>query len=102
VTVAVGRLTDPRSARFSAVSVPGLACNDLTFVAADLMSDVGYPNLCIPIVDVRDIAIAHPRKMTSAKAQRVLGWQARERQDAILAAGESMIAKGLITQPLTK
>ena len=127
----------------------------------------GYPNLWIPIVDVRDIAIAHvlammapaaagerfllssgaatsmseigailraglgdaarnvptktipdvvvragaivnkefrpivpdlgyARKMTSEKAGRVLAWHARAPRDAILAAGESMIAKGLV------
>ena len=38
------------------------------------------------------------KTMSSEKAQRVLGWTARNPEDAIVAAGESMVRKGLITR----
>ncbi len=43
---------------------------------------------------VPDLGVA--KRMTSEKAQRVLGWQPRQPEDAIIATAESLIAKGLV------
>lgn len=43
---------------------------------------------------VPDLGFA--RKMTSEKARRVLGWQPREPEDAIIATAESLIRKSLV------
>jgi nucleoside-diphosphate-sugar epimerase len=67
------------------------------------------PTRSIPALVMRAAAIFTPefrpilpdlgyaRKMTSAKAARILGWTARTPEDAVVATGESMIAKGLIS-----
>jgi nucleoside-diphosphate-sugar epimerase len=40
--------------------------------------------------------LGYVKKISNAKARRVLGWQPRESQDAVVAAGQSMIAKSLL------
>jgi nucleoside-diphosphate-sugar epimerase len=45
-----------------------------------------------PIVSDLDYA----KKISNEKARRVLGWQARSSEEAIVAAAESMVKKGLI------
>jgi nucleoside-diphosphate-sugar epimerase len=39
--------------------------------------------------------LGYRKQMSSEKARRVLGWTAREPEQAIVAAGESMVAKGI-------
>jgi nucleoside-diphosphate-sugar epimerase len=65
------------------------------------------PTRSIPSFVVRLMSLARPefrptvpdlgyaRKLTSAKAGRILGWAPRKPEDAIVAAGESMVARGL-------
>ena len=66
------------------------------------------PTRSLPDVAVRAAALVNPqaratvsdlgyrKRMSSEKAKRVLGWTARDPEQAIVAAGESMVAKGLI------
>ena len=39
--------------------------------------------------------LGYRKQLSSAKAQQVLGWTARDPREAVLAAGSSMIASGL-------
>ena len=39
----------------------------------------------------------YKKQLTNEKAKRVLGWTPRDSHDAIVAAGESMVRKGLVT-----
>jgi nucleoside-diphosphate-sugar epimerase len=105
-------MTTPDAAgqRFLVSAGPAMAMKQ---IGAILKSHLGesaakVPTRAIPAFVMRISAIFRPelrpvvpdlgyaRKMTSAKAQRVLGWMARKPEDAIVATGESMIAKGLI------
>ena len=40
--------------------------------------------------------LGYANKVINSKARRVLGWQPRELEDAIVASAESMIEKSLI------
>jgi dihydroflavonol-4-reductase len=40
--------------------------------------------------------LGNSRHVTGAKAQRVLGWQPRSREDAIVATAESLIEFGIV------
>jgi nucleoside-diphosphate-sugar epimerase len=87
----------------------------------------GFPNLWIPIVDVRDVARAHvlasgipdfvvrlaarfnaefgpmapdlgyAKKVSGDKARTLLGLAPRDPEEAIVAAAESMVRKSLVT-----
>jgi dihydroflavonol-4-reductase len=43
--------------------------------------------------------LGHVRQATSTRAQRVLGWQPRSREDAIVATAESLLKFGLVGAP---
>ncbi|MBT2398061.1 hypothetical protein [Streptomyces sp. ISL-100] len=45
-----------------------------------------------PIVPV----LGYAKKVSSDRARKVLGWTARDAEEAIVASGESMVAKGLL------
>jgi nucleoside-diphosphate-sugar epimerase len=61
------------------------------------------PNWLVRIVSMRDAAVksilpelGQIKRVTNDKAKRVLGWQARSNEDAIVASAESLILFGLL------
>lgn len=106
-------MTTPEAAgqRFLVSSGPAIP---MKRIGAILKGSLGanadkVPSRSIPSVVVRLGAIFQPefrsvvpdlgyaRKMSSAKARRVLGWQPHSPEDAIVATGQSLIAKALVT-----
>lgn len=71
----------------AAAKVPTRSIPDAAVRAAALVNGQARAN--VPDLGYR-------KRMTSAKAHRVLGWTARDPEEAIVAAGESMVAKGLV------
>ena len=78
-------------------------------IASHLGSAAGrVPKRSIPDVVVRVAALFSPefrgvrddlgycKQLSDAKARRVLGWQPRDPSEAIVAAAQSMISKGLV------
>jgi nucleoside-diphosphate-sugar epimerase len=47
---------------------------------------------------MREIApdLGYARRTSNEKARRVLGWQPRRPEEAIIAAAQSLVAKGLV------
>ena len=43
--------------------------------------------------------LGNTRHATSAKAERVLGWKPRSREDAIVATAESLVKFGIVGSP---
>jgi len=98
--------------RFLISSGPVLSMTQIGSVLKSRLGEAAknVPNRTIPNFVVRLGAIFSPgfrpivadldyrKKMSSEKAQRVLGWTARNAEDAIATAGESMVRKGLIKQ----
>jgi len=102
---------DAAGERFLLSSGPAISMSQIGAILREGLGDAAHnvPTKTIPDFVVRAGAVAnkefrpivpdlgYARKMTSEKARRVLGWTAREPRDAILGAGESMIARGLVT-----
>jgi nucleoside-diphosphate-sugar epimerase len=82
-------------------------------IAATLRERLGeaaakVPTRRIPSLVVRLAALVNPefravlpdlgfaRQVSAAKAERVLGWTGRPPEESIVAAGESLVAKGLV------
>jgi len=105
-------MTTPEAAgqRFLVASGPALAMKQIGAILKANLGDAAkrVPSRSIPNVVVRvgsvfnkelrplvpDLGFA--RKMTSAKAHVVLGWQSRNPEAAILATAESLIKKALV------
>ena len=105
-------MTDPaaKGERFLAVAGHFLTARHLAETLKSRMGAAGkrvpvrqLPDWCIRIFARfdRDVALVLPelgKKLdaTSAKAQRVLGWQPRSAEEAIVATGESLLRLGLL------
>jgi nucleoside-diphosphate-sugar epimerase len=105
-------MTDPRAKgeRFIAVSGNAMSMLDIAKVLKARMGDAAkkVPNRQLPNWLVRFSALFDPqlrqllpmlgkiRHATSAKAERVLGWQPRSREDALVATAESLLKFGVI------
>ncbi|TDD52351.1 aldehyde reductase [Nonomuraea terrae] len=114
---------DVASAHVAAMTVPGAAGQRFLItggpaiamkqIGATLKAHLGdaarrVPTRTIPNVVVRIAALFSPefrsvaadlnyvKKVSNEKARRVLGWQPRKSEDAIIASAESMIAKSLV------
>ncbi|MGV9616346.1 SDR family oxidoreductase [Nocardia xishanensis] len=71
--------------------------------AADNVPTRGIPNIIVRIgalfsTQLRSIApdLGYAKKTSNEKARRVLGWQTRNPEDAIITAAQSMTAKNLV------
>jgi len=105
-------MTDPRAKgeRFIAVSGNAMSMLDIAKVLKARLGDAAkkVPNRQLPNWLVRIGALFDPqlrqllpmlgkiRHATSAKAERVLGWQPRSREDALVATAESLLKFGVI------
>lgn len=91
------------------------ACLPMAQIGATLRTSLGdaakrVPSRSIPNIVVRLGSLFNPelrqtvpdldyaRKVSSDKAKSVLGWTARPAEEAVVAAGQSMIARGLVTR----
>ncbi|WP_223623319.1 aldehyde reductase [Microbacterium sp. EST19A] len=107
-------MTDPDAAgqRFLLSSGPVI---ELGEIARTIRTAVGsaasrVPTRTIPDAEVRAAAESNPalrataadlgyrKQLSSEKARHVLGWSSRDPHEAIAAAAQSMVAKGLITE----
>ncbi|HEY1531012.1 MAG TPA: aldehyde reductase [Galbitalea sp.] len=111
-TAHVLAMTHPQAAgqRFLLSSGEAVSMSQIGAILRRGLGDAasGVPTRSIPTFVVRAGAVfnkefrpivpdlGYARRPSSAKAERVLGWHARNRQEAIVAAGESMVAKGLV------
>jgi nucleoside-diphosphate-sugar epimerase len=105
-------MTTPEAAgeRFLLSSGPPM---QMKAIGATLRAHLGdaarrVPTRAIPSIVVRIAAVFsaqfrsiapdldYVKKISNEKARRVLGWQARDSEEAIVAAAKSMVAKGLI------
>jgi len=105
-------MTTPDAAgqRFLVATGPAM---ELSAIGAILKANLGagagkVPTRSIPNFVIRLAALFSPqfranvpdlgyaRRVSSEKAERMLGWRARPATDAIVAAGRSMVAKGLV------
>src|SRR5499427_2414854 len=109
----VRAMTDPaaKGERFIAVSGEVMSMLDIAKVLKARLGDAAnkVPTRELPDWFVRVVALVDPRmrqlrpllgkirNATSAKAQRVLGWKPRSREDAIAATGESLVKFGIVT-----
>jgi nucleoside-diphosphate-sugar epimerase len=105
-------MTDPaaKGERFIAVSGDIMSMLDIATVLRTRLGDAAkkVPNRELPNWLVRFAAVFdrtartlvplldNTRRATSAKAERVLGWTPRSREDAIVATAESLIKFGLV------
>ncbi|HEX4443356.1 MAG TPA: aldehyde reductase [Galbitalea sp.] len=103
---------DAAGQRFLISSGPVLSMTQVGDILKSHLGDAAknVPTRTIPNFVVRVGAIFSPefrpivpdldyrKRMSSEKAQRLLGWMARSPEDAIVTAGESMVRQGLITQ----
>jgi nucleoside-diphosphate-sugar epimerase len=105
-------MTDPaaKGERFIAVSGDVMSMLDIAHALKARLGEKAnkVPTRLIPNFVVRVVAMFSPelrtllpllgkiRRATSAKAQRVLGWKPRSREDAVVATAESLIALGLL------
>ena len=109
----VRAMADPAAngERFIAVSGEVMSMLDIAKVLKARLGDAAnkVPTRELPDWFVRVVALVDPRmrqlrpllgkirNATSAKAQRVLGWKPRSREDAIAATGESLVKFGIVT-----
>jgi len=108
-------MTAPEAANERFIATQGSAVSMLA-IAAVLRERLGdrahavpvrrLPNLIIRVValfniEMRDLVplLGKVRNASSAKAQRVLGWQPRTWQDAVVATAESLLDLGVVTTP---
>jgi nucleoside-diphosphate-sugar epimerase len=105
-------MTDPaaRNERFLAVAGDFMSILDIAKVLKARMGAAGkrvptreLPNWLIRVVAMRDKTVAQivpelgrNRNATGEKARRVLGWQPRSNEDALVATAESLIRLGLL------
>jgi dihydroflavonol-4-reductase len=106
-------MTDPaaKGERFIAVSGGVMSMLDIATVLKARLGDAArkVPTRQLPNWLVRLVARFDPtlrpllplldntRHATSAKAERVLGWKPRPREDAIVATAESLVKFGIVT-----
>ena len=105
-------MTDPaaKGERFIAVSGEVMSMLDIATVLKARLGDAAkkVPTRQLPNWLVRFVALFDPRmrqllpllgnirNATSAKAERVLGWKPRPREDAIVATAESLLKFGIV------
>jgi nucleoside-diphosphate-sugar epimerase len=105
-------MTTPAAAgqRFLLSSGPALARKQIGEVLRKNLTNGAerVPTRSIPDIVVRIAAafrkelrsvvpdLGYAKKTSSDKARRVLGWQARSADEAVIAAGESMVTKSLV------
>ncbi len=108
----VRAMTDPaaKGERFLAVAGDFMTMVDIARVLKDRLGPVAkrVPMREVPNWVLRLVALGDPtvrqivpelgkfKNATSAKAQRVLGWTPRSREDAVAATGESLARLGLL------
>lgn len=101
-------MTAPEAAgeRFLAVAGEFLTLRDLALVLRSRLGDdarkvrtIELPDWLVRVVGRFDAGVGqiatelgHHKNATSAKAQRVLGWQPRSREDAVVASAEALVA----------
>jgi nucleoside-diphosphate-sugar epimerase len=80
----------------------GQVLRDNLGVAANKVPKFVLPNWLVKLTSLIDPSIAqivpelgHPKNASNEKAVRVLGWQPRSREEAILATAESLVRLGL-------
>lgn len=111
-TAHVLAMTTPAAAnqRFLLANGPAIALRDIgALLRKRLGSAAGHvPTRTLPNLVIRAGALVNPqlrsiapdlgyaRRTSNEKARQVLGWQPRDAREAIIAAGESMVEKGLI------
>ncbi|GLZ27942.1 dihydroflavonol-4-reductase [Lentzea sp. NBRC 105346] len=96
--------------RFLVSSGPSIAMKDIGVLLRTHLGDAAkrvptrtIPDFVVRLVarfnaDLRPVAadLGFVKKVSSDKARRVLGWQPRPSQEAVIAAGQSMIRKSLV------
>jgi nucleoside-diphosphate-sugar epimerase len=108
-------MTDPaaKGERFIAVSGAVMSMLDIAMVLRARLGSAArkVPTRQLPNWLVRCVALFDPgmrqllpllgntRHATSAKAERVLGWRPRSREDAIAATAESLVKFGIVGSP---
>jgi len=108
-------MTDPaaKGERFIAVSGAVMSMLDIAMVLRARLGSAArrVPTRQLPNWLVRCVALFDPgmrqllpllgntRHATSAKAERVLGWKPRSREDAIAATAESLVKFGIVGSP---
>lgn len=111
-TAHVLAMTAPEAAgeRLLLSSGPAIAMKEIGAILRDHLGDAAQrvPTRSIPNVVVRLAAVFSPelrsmaaeldyvKKVSNAKARRVLDWQPRSSEDAIVASAESMIARSIV------
>jgi nucleoside-diphosphate-sugar epimerase len=106
-------MTDPAAngERFIAVSGGIMSMLDIAAVLKTRLGDAAkkvptrqLPNWLVRVVGLFDPTVRpllplldNTRHATSAKAERVLGWRPRSREDAIVATAESLMKFGVVT-----
>ncbi|OOG64540.1 epimerase [Rhodanobacter sp. B04] len=107
-------MTDPaaKGERFLAVAGDFLSIRDIAMILKNRMGAAArrvptrqLPNWLVRLAALRDPAVKQiipelgkPKNATSAKAQRVLGWAPRTREEAIVATAESLLRLGLLKE----
>lgn len=105
---------EAKGERFLAVAGDFMTVSEIAaLLRARLRSAAGrvptriLPNWLVRLVAVFDKSVAqivpeldHARNATNAKAKRVLGWQPRSREDALIATAESLVKQGLLQKPV--
>jgi nucleoside-diphosphate-sugar epimerase len=105
-------MTTPEAAgqRFLVSSGPAIAMKQVGAILKTGLGDAAkhVPSRTIPSAVVRIASVFNKefrplvpdlgfaRRMTSEKARRVLGWQSRDAEEAVLATADSLIKKGLV------
>jgi nucleoside-diphosphate-sugar epimerase len=107
-------MTDPaaKGERFLAVAGDFLSIRDIALILKDRMGASArrvptrqLPNWLVRLAALRDPTVKQilpelgkPKNATSEKAQRVLGWAPRSREEAIIATAESLLQLGLLKE----
>lgn len=105
-------MTSPAAAgeRFLAVAPPSMTIQEVAMTLKQRLPEVAkrtktrvLPNFLLRIVAIFDsqVALVVPSlgkrlDCTNEKAKKVLGWQPRSREDAIVATAESLVKLGLV------
>lgn len=107
-------MTDPaaKGERFLCVSGDFMAVVEIARALKAKLGDAArrvparqLPNFLVRLAALRDPAVrsvlpelGKQKNGTGAKAEKLLGWRPRAREDAIAATGESLVALGLVTK----
>ena len=105
-------MTSPaaKGERFLAISGDFMSIREIALVLKQRMGKLAarvptmeLPNWMVKLASLRDPAVKQiipelgkVKNATSAKAQRLLGWSPRSREDALVATGESLVQLGLL------